>query len=525
MKTLMIDRTYYSRRLVALFLVVLVSVVGIAALVTNQLTQPAAAATPPDTCFAFSGGTITDYYDNEGNDGNNPACPREVDIPAQINGEAVTTIGGNAFSGLNKNNPLTSVTIPNTVTTIGYNAFQGNQLTAITIPNSVTSIEYGAFSLNRLTSVAIPNSVTSIGSEAFASNQLTSVTIPNTVTTIESGTFGNNQLTSIAIPNSVTSIGRNAFASNQLTAITIPSSVTTIDDQAFFDNLLTSVTIPASVTSLGSSAFSYNRIHTVMIEGNPTFDTGAYGAFSNQGISSICVPPPVPSFAPAPRAAAAEPGCDLSTVIVTSIFTPNMPNPPESQLHREKDYESMDPDVDGDGSTQGIVSVQLINPASLTINYRNTAGETLKKSVTYYGRGIADRFATTLAAKYPNATSADLANIYFFAGSTVTFQPPAIDGYDTPPEQRYTFKTSGNVQAQSTTVVYQRSSDSGSGSGSGGNNGSGSNNGNNNGGNAGTDAPRSGGLAETGVNIYGVLAMILGGGALLGAVAAIVRRK
>ena len=65
---------------------------------------------------------------------------------------------------------LTSVTIPNSVTSIGQSAFSGcNGLTSVTIPNSVTSIGDYAFSeCSGLTSVTIPNSVISIGNEAFA---------------------------------------------------------------------------------------------------------------------------------------------------------------------------------------------------------------------------------------------------------------------------------------------------------------------------------------------------------------------
>ena len=71
-----------------------------------------------------------------------------------------------------------SVTIPNSVTSIGYEAFYGcTGLTSITIPNSVTSIGYEAFSrCTGLTSVTIGNSVTSIGSYAFyACTELTSI--------------------------------------------------------------------------------------------------------------------------------------------------------------------------------------------------------------------------------------------------------------------------------------------------------------------------------------------------------------
>ena len=118
---------------------------------------------------------------------------------------------------------MTSVTIPNSVTSIGDGAFSDCRgLTSVTIPNSVTSIgEYAFLGCSGLTSVTIPNSVTSIGGAAFYDcSGLTSVTIPNSVTSIGGGAFrGCSGLTSVTIPNSVTSIGDKAFWNCPLTRI------------------------------------------------------------------------------------------------------------------------------------------------------------------------------------------------------------------------------------------------------------------------------------------------------------------
>ena len=135
-----------------------------------------------------------------------------------------------------------------------------NSVTSITIPNSVTSIGVAAFySCTSLTSIIIPNSITSIGVSAFVDcTSLASITIPNSVTRIGNNTFfGCTSLASITIPDSVTSIGNSVFhGCFGLTTLTIPSSVTSIGNSVFSNCTgLTSITIPNSVTSIGNSAF------------------------------------------------------------------------------------------------------------------------------------------------------------------------------------------------------------------------------------------------------------------------------
>ena len=136
----------------------------------------------------------------------------------------------------------------------GYSPFCNTPITSLTISNSVTSIgDYLFRGCTGLTSVMIPNSVTSIGDSAFyGCSGLTSVTIPNSVTSIgDDAFFGCTGLTSVTIPNSVTSIGDDAFfGCTGLTSVTIPNSVSFKSCEN-----LKSVTIGAGVLSIGASAF------------------------------------------------------------------------------------------------------------------------------------------------------------------------------------------------------------------------------------------------------------------------------
>ncbi len=184
-----------------------------------------------------------------------------------IDSVEVTYYGNDSWN--NSNKYFGSVTIPETVTynsstyhitSIGNKAFYYSYSPTITIPNSVTTIGEGAFSYcSNLTNFTIPESVTSIGNEAFRDcSSLTTITIPSNLTSISYRMFLNcNNLTSITIPNNVISIGESAFSScTSLTTITIPNSVTSIGDWAFaYCSRLTEIDITNSVTTISSSAF------------------------------------------------------------------------------------------------------------------------------------------------------------------------------------------------------------------------------------------------------------------------------
>jgi len=209
--------------------------------------------------------------------GYNIAGGVDVVIPTTIGGIPVEHIGDQAF----QNKGLTSVTIPDSVTTVGRYAFSYNQLAEVNIPDSVTTIGYGAFAENQLTSLILGNSVTTIGGHAFYNNQLTSVNIPDSVTSIggvhydDGYVFANNLLTSLTLGNSVTIVGYAAFENNKLAEVTIPDGVT-ISNDAFKDNTLTSVTIGISVYIIDSDSTTMGTnggfLTAYSSEGNGTYN-------------------------------------------------------------------------------------------------------------------------------------------------------------------------------------------------------------------------------------------------------------
>jgi len=133
--------------------------------------------------------------------GSSSELSEQVNIPPTVTNEGfdyvVAFIGEVALS----NTGITSVVIPNTVVSIGYQAFGGcNSLNSVIIPNSVVTIGEGAFyNCKSLTSLIIPNSVTTIGRCAFYNcSGFESLVIPSTVTLINAWAFyGCSNLTEV----------------------------------------------------------------------------------------------------------------------------------------------------------------------------------------------------------------------------------------------------------------------------------------------------------------------------------------
>ena len=125
--------------------------------------------------------------------------------------------------------------IPNTVTRIGNNAFAFiSTLTSIDIPNSVTSIGYLAFRNTGLKSLVLPNSLIHLGEEVFFScKNLTSVTLSESLENLPFGSFERCNITSITIPASVESIANLAFYCNRIEIYIESTTPPFIDTKAF----------------------------------------------------------------------------------------------------------------------------------------------------------------------------------------------------------------------------------------------------------------------------------------------------
>jgi hypothetical protein len=210
---------------------------------------------------------------------------------------------------------LKTITLPNTITSIGSNAFHScYNLTNIIIPNSVVSIGNFAFAYcGKIGEVTITSSVSSIGDDAFSGCYgLTSLNIMNGVTSIGSNAFKNCvNLTSITIPSSVISIGSNAFRfSRGLTKIIVDadnSNYSSVGGVLFnkdqttliyypYNQPLRYYTIPGTVTSIGNNAFEMCSVLTSITIPNTVKTIGEY-AFSWSGLTSVTIPNSVTSIA------------------------------------------------------------------------------------------------------------------------------------------------------------------------------------------------------------------------------------
>jgi len=163
------------------------------------------------------------YYVEQGVAGYGYGCTGELNFDSTVTSIAQDAFANPWWSGIdNVSNAPTTVNFPNSVITIGRNAF------------------YLVFSITNLT---FGNSVETIGDYSFEGANPPSLVLPDSLKYI--GNFSMKHMfrvTSLVIPNKVTFIGEDAFDRSPLTTLTLGRSVTTIGPGAFRHSALTCLT-------------------------------------------------------------------------------------------------------------------------------------------------------------------------------------------------------------------------------------------------------------------------------------------
>lgn len=159
----------------------------------------------------------------------------------------------------------TAIDIPQTVTIDGAQyavagvekaAFVGNTaITSVSLPDTVTSIPEGLFDgCSSLVSVTLPGNLTQIPGYAFRNTAITSIKIPSTVTSIGANAFTNSSLVSIELPAAVTSVGNNAFKGcSKLTLVTLPANLQAVP-KGLFNGCSSLVAVNAAASTSAAAA-------------------------------------------------------------------------------------------------------------------------------------------------------------------------------------------------------------------------------------------------------------------------------
>ena len=234
----------------------------------------------------------------------------------------VTSIGSNAFRGTT----LKSIVIPEGVTLIGNRAFgECKSLETVSLPNSLERIGYLAFYDSNISSIYIPAGVKDISEDVFdGCNNLSTITvsngntkydsrdncnalietatntilqgssstvIPNSVTAIGAKAFQGSKIAKIVIPNSVTAIGEYAFQGSNIAEVVIPNSVTAIEAYTFQGSKIAKIVIPESVKKIGQLAFlDCNSLTTVVCKSKSVIDISGVPPFFPLSNAILYVP-------------------------------------------------------------------------------------------------------------------------------------------------------------------------------------------------------------------------------------------
>ncbi len=230
----------------------------------HKLSYTSYTITIDDVDLDSSTGTISDYTNTTETD---IIIPASFDI--DVTDVAVVEIASKAFY---------SITLPESITSIGNGAFAGSSLTSVDIPSIVTVIKSNTFEDCALTSVTLPEGLLEIDSWAFAKNQLSSLNIPSTVTSISGGAFNQNNITEI-----------NGNSSNGIIYARLPDTSDDSTHIVSYGGINTTIDfIPEKVPYLSASSFSYGSITNGTIPENVVYIRR--GSFYTYDLSYITIP-------------------------------------------------------------------------------------------------------------------------------------------------------------------------------------------------------------------------------------------
>jgi hypothetical protein len=228
-----------------------------------------------DVEFDAETGTIIKYKWPEG-------AGTSIIIPDKFNGTFITTLGAACFININypsePGSGLTDVVIPNSVKEIKQSAFQFNKINNLSLGNGVTTIGKEAFSGNNISGkLQLPNSLRTIKDGAFAGNKISEIIFPQELKEIDTAVFYGNKISILNLPETIQKIHVDAFAFNNISKLTIPHCISSLG--GFRGNNISQLTIPSHVKTIGAYAFLQNPLTHLTIENGVEFiGNGAFSA-------------------------------------------------------------------------------------------------------------------------------------------------------------------------------------------------------------------------------------------------------
>ncbi len=389
-----------------------------------EASQPVLYNGIPAGCFEFYGLDdplateiyLTQYLPYPDMDRTKPQCPKDVNIPSEVNGKKVTIINSHAFNFLMRSQgwprfikedaefKINSVVIPEGITHIGESAFFANNLKEINLPKS---LEYAYDADQDGQDEIYINALDS----AFMSNQIEKFDFKYnfyTSTPDWNQNLSYNNIKELNIADGVTYIASD-FIGNSLKELRVPDSVTRLG--YFHENHIERVYLGAGIKSLENESYGFEN----QFAGKFNSNGGVYGGFNIRTAENAAV---------------------SGTSILTQIFTKDPSNPDKisDNVICENMSSYLAPPL-GNENPEAPFRCRgyIINPAQLQLQYVNESGVSVKQSITVSGEKADGAYLQGYTPTEDGFTTPDqVSAAYYRIGQAITITPPEIEGYITP---------------------------------------------------------------------------------------------